>query len=80
MAVICNDSAMGESFAAYCGDCCQVAPQLASEAIGFSIYSPPFTNIFVYSDSEADMGNCSTDDDFQKCMKGITAQQIFALI
>ena len=66
MALICNDSKLGERFAAYCGDCCQVAPQLAAETIGFSIYSPPFTNIFVYSDSEADMGNCSTDEDFNK--------------
>lgn len=60
----CVDSTFGESFAAYCGDSCQVLPQLASETIGFSIYSPPFQNIFVYSDSEADMGNCSTDEEF----------------
>ena len=62
----CIDSAFGDSFAAYCGDSCQVLPQLADETIGFSIYSPPFQNIFVYSDSEADMGNCSTDDEFNQ--------------
>lgn len=62
----CVDSAFGDSFAAYCGDSCQVIPQIESETIGFSIYSPPFQNIFVYSDSEADMGNCSTDDEFNQ--------------
>ena len=62
----CVDSAFGESFAAYCGDSCKVLPQLSSETIGFSIYSPPFQNIFVYSDSEADMGNCSTDKEFNE--------------
>lgn len=62
----CMDSAFGESFAAYCGDSCQVLPQLHDETVGFSIYSPPFQNIFVYSDSEADMGNCSTDEEFNE--------------
>jgi hypothetical protein len=60
----CLDSGFGENFAAYNGDAVMVASQLADETIGFSIYSPPFQNIFVYSDSEADMGNCSTDDEF----------------
>jgi len=66
MAVICLDSARGESFAAYNGDCIAVSEQLASESVGFSIYSPPFQNIFVYSDSEADIGNCATDDEFNE--------------
>jgi len=60
----CLDSAFGQGFAAYNGDAVTVASQLADETIGFSIYSPPFQNIFVYSDSEADMGNCSTDEEF----------------
>lgn len=62
----CINSAFGDSFAAYNGDSCQVLPQLGDETIGFSIYSPPFQNIFVYSDSEADMGNCSTDEEFNE--------------
>ena len=67
MAVIdCLDSAIGETFAAYNGDCCQIAPQLPADSVGFSVYSPPFQNIFVYSDSEADMGNCASDDEFNE--------------
>jgi hypothetical protein len=65
MALIeCLDSDHGREFSAYNGDCCQVAAQLPDESVGFSIYSPPFQNIFVYSDSEADMGNCATDTEF----------------
>jgi hypothetical protein len=67
MALIdCIDSAFGESFAAYNGDSCQVVPQLGDGTIGFSVYSPPFQNLFVYSDSEADMGNCSNDEEFNE--------------
>lgn len=67
MALInCIDSASGRMFHAYNGDCCQVTPQLPAESIGFSIYSPPFQNIFVYSDSEADLGNCASDAEFNE--------------
>lgn len=37
--------------------------QLPDSSVGFSIYSPPFGSLFVYSESAADMGN-STDDEF----------------
>lgn len=62
----CLDSALGENWMAYNGDCVSVAEQLPDETVGFSVYSPPFQNIFVYSDSEADMGNCTSDDEFNR--------------
>ena len=62
----CVNSSFGESYAAYNGDCIPVTAQMGDETIGFSIYSPPFQNIFVYSDSEADMGNCATDEEFNE--------------
>lgn len=62
----CLDSAAGQEFIAYNGDCVAVAEQLETESVGFSVYSPPFQNIFVYSDSEADMGNCTSDEEFNR--------------
>ena len=64
MAVNCMNEAHGESWAAYHGDCVDVVRQLPDASIGFSIYSPPFSNLFIYSDSESDMGNNATDDEF----------------
>lgn len=46
------------------GDCVEIAKQLPDRSIDFSVYSPPFSNVFVYSDSERDMGNCVNDDEF----------------
>ena len=47
------------------GDCVRVAREkLADESIDFSIFSPPFADLFTYSDDVADMGNCSGMDDF----------------
>jgi DNA modification methylase len=54
----------GEKFAAYNGDCVSILRQLPDECVDFSIYSPPFGSLFVYSDSAADMGN-STDEQFR---------------
>jgi len=54
----------GEHFAAYNGDCVSILSQMPDECVDFSIYSPPFGSLFVYSDSAADMGN-STDEQFR---------------
>lgn len=54
----------GEAFSLYHGDCVSVVGQLPNESVGFSVYSPPFSNLFCYSDSAADMGNAATDAEF----------------
>ena len=62
--VRCLNEAHGESYALYHGDCVDVISQLPDESVGFSVYSPPFGNLFVYSSSAADMGNSQSDEDF----------------
>lgn len=63
MDIICKDAAIDDNYAAYHGDCVSIISQLPDESIDFSVYSPPFGSLFVYSDSAADMGN-STDEEF----------------
>lgn len=60
----CLNEAHGETWAAYQGDCVSIASQLPDECVDFSVYSPPFGSLFVYSDSAADMGNSSSDGEF----------------
>ena len=38
--------------------------KIADGSIDFSIFSPPFSNLYIYSESEADMGNCADDTEF----------------
>jgi DNA modification methylase len=64
--VDCLNYAEGRSWAAYCGDCVQVAQQLPDASIDFSVYSPPFGSLFVYSDSICDMGNSASDGEFSQ--------------
>lgn len=62
--ISCLNAAQGERFVAYQGDCVDVVRQLPDNSIGFSIYSPPFSGLYLYNDSEADMGNSSSDAEF----------------
>lgn len=65
-AIKCLNECHDDKFAAYNGDCVDVVRQLPDNSVDFSVYSPPFVNLFVYSDSERDMGNCTDNDEFFK--------------
>lgn len=58
------DSRRGDTWQAIHGDCVDVVRQMPDNSIGFSVYSPPFSGLYIYNDSEADMGNCANDDEF----------------
>lgn len=56
----------GKRWAVYLADCIEVLSGLPEGLIDCSIFSPPFSDLFVYSDSERDMGNCNSHDEFMK--------------
>lgn len=68
------DQQMGKSWTAVHGDCVLGMADLPPESVGFSVYSPPFVDLFVYSDSAADMGNCPSDDVFFEQYRHVIAQ------
>lgn len=67
------DQAIGKNWALYCGDCVQVIKGIPDNSIDFGISSPPFSNLYTYSDSEADMGNSENDDEFFEHYKFLIA-------
>ena len=58
------DSQSGDDWTLYHGDCVRVVGALPDESIGLSVFSPPFSNLYIYSDYLEDMGNCATDEEF----------------
>jgi len=46
------------------GDCVEVARSFPDASIHYSIFSPPFASLYTYSNSDRDMGNCATYDEF----------------
>ena len=54
----------GEGWIAYKGDSCEILPQLQENSIDLSVYSPPFVDLFTYTDTERDLGNCRGWNEF----------------
>lgn len=46
------------------GDCVDATSGIDSNSIGYTLFSPPFSNLYIYSDSIADMGNSKDDEEF----------------
>ena len=58
------NEAHGKDWSIYNADCVDFASQMPDNSIDFTVYSPPFANLYVYGDSVADMGNCDNDAGF----------------
>jgi len=56
----------GDNWAIYLADCIEIMNGLPEGLIDLSIFSPPFSDLFVYSDSERDMGNCGSHEEFME--------------
>ena len=54
----------GDGWGVYNADTIEVLSGLPEGVIDCSIFSPPFSDLFVYSDSERDMGNCASHAEF----------------
>jgi len=48
------------------GDSVEEIKNIDSDSIHFSVFSPPFSNLFIYSDNIRDMGNCEDHNEFYK--------------
>ena len=48
------------------GDCVRVAKTIPDNSIDFSVFSPPFADLFTYSNDLQDMGNCKDLEEFTK--------------
>lgn len=54
----------GDNHSIYHCDAVEFAARLPDKSIDLSVYSPPFSQLYVYSESERDMGNVSSDEEF----------------
>ena len=51
------------------GDCVELIGTIPDESIGFSIFSPPFAELYTYSDKIEDMGNSKDYKEFFEAFK-----------
>lgn len=70
----------GNGWTMYNGDCVEIIKSIPEESIHYSIFSPPFASLYTYSDSERDMGNCKTDEEFMEHFKFLLPELYRVLI
>ena len=54
----------GDGFTVHMGDCVKWTKRMDDNSVDYSVFSPPFADLFVYSNSDHDMGNCANDAEF----------------
>lgn len=62
----CLNQESGRNWHLFHGDSCEVVKGLPDASVGMCLYSPPFSNLYIYSDSIADMGNSSGHEEFAR--------------
>ena len=60
---------VSKMFSIYNGDSVEVLKGIPDNSIHYSIFSPPFASLYTYSNSDRDMGNSKTDDEFYEHFK-----------
>jgi DNA modification methylase len=64
-----EDTHVGDGYTIHLGDCVKWARRMEDNSIDYSVFSPPFADLFVYSNSDHDMGNCKDDAEFVQQLK-----------
>lgn len=63
------DQAVANRYALYHGDSVEITKEIPDNSIHYTIFSPPFSQLYVYSNSDRDMGNCKGDEEFYNHFK-----------
>ncbi|MDW5300732.1 MAG: site-specific DNA-methyltransferase [Sedimentibacter sp.] len=74
-----NNQYITERMSLYNGDSCEAMKDIPSSSVHFSIYSPPFASLYTYSNSNRDLGNCRSNDEFFQQFKFI-ANELFRIL
>ena len=64
----------GKGYTVHLGDCVKWTKRMADNSIDYSVFSPPFADLFVYSNSDHDMGNCKDDAEFVAQLRFLIAE------
>ena len=59
-----NETSRGAAWTLHYGDSVAVLPTVPEASVDFSVYSPPFIALYTYTNSERDIGNCATREEF----------------
>ena len=69
-----EETRTGDGWTMMLGDCVERIGEIKSDSIGFSVFSPPFASLYTYSNSDRDMGNSKTDEEFAEHFKYLISE------
>jgi hypothetical protein len=75
-----RETVNGQGWTAHLGDCVDVVSEMPENSLHFCVYSPPFSSLYTYSNSDRDMGNCTDDEEFYRHYKFMVQQLFKALM
>ena len=58
------DKKITDRYALYNGDTTEIIREIPTDSIGLSVFSPPFSSLYTYSNSDRDLGNSRSDEEF----------------
>lgn len=67
---------IGKDWTMHHGDCVDVISEMEDSSIDYTIFSPPFASLYTYSNSDFDMGNVESDEQFSNQFKFLVDQLI----
>lgn len=70
----CIEQTIEGDYALYHGDAVEVMQGLPAASVDYSIFSPPFSSLYTYSNSPRDLGNCKTDEEFMEHFYHVISQ------
>lgn len=73
-----RDKKTGADWEMILGDCIDEVKKISDKSVHYSIFSPPFASLYTYSDSERDMGNCRSHDEFHEHFKYLVPELLRA--
>ena len=68
------DQYIGKGYQLINGDTCEVIRDIPDESIHFTVFSPPFSSLYTYSNSDRDLGNSKDDEQFFTHFRFITTE------
>ena len=69
-----EDYAEGDNWKFYHGDCVQRISEIQDNSVDFSIFSPPFSELYTYNDLAEDMGNSKDYEEFKEHFRFLIPQ------
>ena len=66
---VTNKEIVTDNYSVFNGDCVQTLQQLPDNCADISVFSPPFAELYVYSDKKEDMGNVANYKQFENHFK-----------